>query len=110
MRMCEFWQKLIVVKPIGSELDARKEIYIIQIHCSWRGSISGHLVWLYIYPNNSHLFFAIPQIYVLKQPFTYVYFYEVLYVPMLNKQSPIRKSKFINKPFMTDLSVRPIET
>ena len=32
------------VSSDSNELDARKEIYIIQIHCSRRGSISGHLV------------------------------------------------------------------
>ena len=55
-----------------------------------------------IYPHNSSLFFATPQLYVagqgcksysyrraLKQTFTNVYFYEV--VPTLTKQSPIDK-------------------
>ena len=61
-------------------------------------------IWFdFIYPHNSSLFFATPQIYVaadknkiyspscpaLKQTFTNVYFYEV--VPTLTKQSPIGK-------------------
>ena len=59
-------------------------------------------IWFdFIYPHNSSLFFATPQIYVaadknkiyscpaLKQTFTNVYFYEV--VPTLTKQTPIGK-------------------
>ena len=60
-------------------------------------------IWFnFIYPHNSSLFFATPQIYVaadknkiynpvllLKQTFTNVYFYEFL--PTLTKQSPIGK-------------------
>ena len=60
-------------------------------------------IWFgFIYPHNSSLFFATPQIYVaadknkiygpcpaFKQTFTIVYFYEV--VPTLTKQSPIIK-------------------
>jgi len=60
-------------------------------------------IWFdFVYPYNSSLFFATPQIYVaadknldlqpcpaLKQTFTNVYFYEV--VPMLTKHSPIGK-------------------
>ena len=65
-------------------------------------------IWFdFIYPHNSSLFFATPQIYIaagawlqpirirftalscLKQTFTNVYFYEA--VPTLTKQSPIGK-------------------
>ena len=60
-------------------------------------------IWFdFIYPHNSSLFYATPQIIccgqkekdlqpcpALKQTFTNVYFYEV--VPMLTKQSPIGK-------------------
>ena len=44
---------MIVFEPIGSECDARKEIYIIQ-----------DSLFDFICPHNSYLFSGIPQIYV----------------------------------------------
>ena len=110
--MCEFWQQLIVFKLIGSELDAREEIYIIQIHHGSRhGSFPG--IWFeFIYPQNSYLFFAIPQICVAADE-------NKIYSPVLlwNKHLPTciyvylrthankavtdRHTNFVNKHFIT---------
>ena len=119
--MCEFWQQLIVFKPIWSELDARKEIYIIQFITVRDGGVFPGVWFDFIYPHNSYLFFAIPQIYVAAVK-------NKIYSPVLlwNKHLPTciyvyvrthakeavtdRQTKFVNEHFITDLPVRLIKT
>ena len=82
-------QYLIVFKQIRSELDAFREIYA--------GVFLD--VWFYfICPHNSYsLLFLRSPCPALKQTFTFVYFYEVFYIPTLTKLSPIGKQKLICK-------------
>ena len=78
--MCELWQELIVLKPIGSELEARKVIYTIEIHRVVRFYISLNL----------YLFSASPQISVAADNNRF-------YSPVLLFSD--QQTKLVNKPY-----------